>query len=113
MRHETRRKLEHAVRMRRLKMTVIGVAAALGLGATFLLVDLDAHETKLKLAGTIEEVHTFAGKGALDGLEVGVKLEDGRHVKVLAHKSRSPHVGDQIEVTEHRHLTGRTTFTLR
>lgn len=113
MRHETRVKLDRAIRMRRLKIAGIGLAILATVVAGFLLVDLDTHETKTKLAGTIDDVHTFAGKGALDGLEVGVKLEDGRHVKVLTHKSRDPHVGDHIEITEHHHMSGRTTFTLR
>ena len=113
MRHETRMRLDRAIRLRRMKFVFIGIAIAALVAGGFLLVDLDAHETKSKLGGRIENVQTFAGKGAMDGLEVGVKLDDGRHVKVLAQKSRDPHVGEHIEVTEHRHLTGRTTFTLR
>lgn len=113
MRHETRLKLDRAIRMRRLKIAGIAVVILGAVVGGFLLVDLDHHETKTKLGGTVEDVHNFAAKGATDGLEVGVKLDDGRHVKILAFKSRDPHVGDHIEVTEHRHLTGRTTFTLR
>lgn len=113
MRYETRLKLDRAIRMRRLKMAGAALAALAFIGAGFLLVDLDSHETATKVTGTIDNVHTFAGKGAMDGLEIGVRLDDGRHVTVLASKSRDPHVGDHIEVTEHRHLSGRTTFTLR
>ncbi|MBL8565700.1 MAG: hypothetical protein JNM89_08290 [Hyphomicrobiaceae bacterium] len=113
MRHETRLKLDRELRLRQLKFAGIGLAILAAVVGGFLLVDLDSHETKTRVAGTIESVATPAQKGALDGLEVGVKLEDGRHVRVLAMKSRDPHVGDRIEVTEHHHLTGRTTFTFR
>ena len=113
MRHETKQRLDREIRMPRLRIfgfAVVMLAAVIG---GFLLVDLDAHETKLKVAGTVDKVASFAGKGALDGLEVSVKLDDGRHVTVLANRSRDPHIGDRIDVTEHHHLTGRTTFTLR
>lgn len=113
MRYETRQRLDREIRMRRLRYAGLAGLIALVVVSGFLLVDLDAHETKASLAGTVESVGTFAGKGAMDGLEVGVKLADGRHVRILAAKSRDPHVGDPISVTEHRHLTGRTTYTLR
>lgn len=113
MRHETRQRLEREIRMRRLRYAGIGLAVLAALFAGFMLVDLDAHDTKTKVGGTVNSVANFAGKGALDGLEVGVKLEDGRHITVLANKARDPHVGDHIEVTEHRRLTGRITYTLR
>lgn len=113
MRHETRLKLDRELRIRQLKFAAIGLAILGAVLGGFMLVDLDSHETKLRIAGTVESVATPAQKGAMDGLEVGVKLTDGRHVHVLALKSRDPHVGDPIEVTEHKHLTGRTTFTFR
>lgn len=113
MRHETRARLDREIRMRRLRHVGIAGAIVAAMVGVFLLVDLDAHETKLKVAGTVDKVATFAGKGAMDGLEIGVKLDDGRRVSVLANRSRDPHVGDRIDVTEHHHLTGRTTFTLR
>lgn len=111
MRHDTRVKLDRQIKLRKLKFIGIGLAGLLALVVGFLLVDLDTHETKTRLAGTIESVTTPAQKGAQDGLDVGVKLDDGRRVRVLTLRSREPHVGDHIEVTEHRHLTGRTTFT--
>lgn len=113
MRHETRARLDRKIQMRRLRIAGIAAAILAAVVGGLMLVDLDAHETKLKLAGTVDKVATFAGKGALDGLEIGVKLDDGRHVTVLANRTRNPHVGDRLDVTEHHHLTGRTTFTLR
>lgn len=113
MRHETRLKIDREIRRRR-AMLVAGIAAAVaGLGVLLWLVDLDTRETRTRVAGTVESVTTPAQKGAMDGLDVAVALDDGRHVRVLAMKSRDPHVGDHIEVTEHRHASGRTTFTLR
>ncbi|HRY07948.1 MAG TPA: hypothetical protein P5114_12565 [Hyphomicrobiaceae bacterium] len=113
MRHETRARLDREIRMRRLRYVGIAAAILVAITAGFFLVDLDAHETKLKIAGTVNKVATYAGKGAMDGLEVSVNLDDGRHVVVLVNRTRDPHIGDRIEVTEHHHLTGRTTFTLR
>ncbi|MCB1527678.1 MAG: hypothetical protein KDJ45_08255 [Hyphomicrobiaceae bacterium] len=113
MRYELRQELDRAIRVRRLRMAAIAIAV-LGLVASgFALIDVESHETRIRLGGTIDDVHNFAGKGAMDGLEVGVKLEDGRHIRVLSLKSRHPQVGDLIEITEHRHPSGRTVFTLR
>lgn len=111
MRHETRLKIDRAIRRRRMKMAAAIAAAVAVLGGLMWLVDLDTHETRTRVAGTIESVTTPAQKGAMDGLDVAVKLDDGRHVRVLTLRSRDPHVGDHIEVTEHRHASGRTTFT--
>lgn len=113
MRHETRLKIDREIRKRRLTMAAGIAAAVAGLGAMMWFVDLDTHETRTHVAGTIESVTTPVQKGAMDGLDVGVKLDDGRHVRVLALRSRDPHVGDHIEVTEHRHGSGRTTFSFR
>ncbi len=113
MRHETRARLDREIRMRRLRLAGIAASILATVVGGFLLVDLDAHENKLKIAGTVDKVTTYAGKGAMDGLEIGVKLDDGRRVTVLANRTRDPHIGDRIDVTEHHHLTGRTTFTLR
>lgn len=114
MRYETRLKLEREVRKRRLRTLGYGTAILGAIIAGFLLVDLDAHETKQMVGGTVEAVQPFyAGKGTVSGLTVSVKLADGRHVTVLANSSRDPHVGDHIDITEHRHLTGRTVYTLR
>lgn len=111
MRHETRLKIDREIRKRRMTMAAGIAAAVAALGALMWLVDLDTHETKTRVAGTIESVTTPVQKGAQDGLDVAVKLDDGRHVRVLTLRSRDPHVGDHIEVTEHRHASGRTTFS--
>lgn len=111
MRHETRLKIDREIRRRRMMLAGGIAAAVIALGGMMWLIDLDTHETKTRVAGTIESVATPAQKGAQVGLDVAVALDDGRHVRVVALRSRDPHVGDHIEVTEHRHATGRTTFT--
>lgn len=113
MRHETRQRLDRELHLQRLKFAGAGMAIIAAVAAGFVLVDLEAHETKVRAAGVVEKVRPYASKGVSDGVEVGVKLADGRHVTVLANRSHEPHVGDAIEVTEHRHLSGRTTFTYR
>jgi hypothetical protein len=35
----------------------------------------------------------------------------GRRVSVMALKTTDPHVGDHVEITEHRHHTGRITYS--
>jgi hypothetical protein len=111
MRHDTRVKLDRQIKLRKLKFIGLGLAALLAFAGGLLLVDLDTHETKTRVAGTVERVSTPAPKGAMDDLDVGVKQDDGRHVRVLPQRSREPNVGDHIQVTEYRHLAGRTTFS--
>jgi hypothetical protein len=36
-------------------------------------------------------------------------LDGGRRVIVMAMQTTDPHVGDHVEITEHRHRTGRVT----
>ena len=114
MRYETRMKLEREMRKRRLRMVGGGIAIVAAVVAGFFLIDMDSHETKQVLGGTVEAVQPyFAAKGKATGFTVSVKLADGRHVTVLANSSRDPHVGEHLDVTEHHHLTGRRTFSLR
>ncbi len=113
MRHETRLKIDRQVRNRRIAIAGGMAAAVLALGGIMWLIDLDTHETRARVGGTVESIATPVQKGPKDGLDVSVKLDDGRHVRVLALRSRDPHVGEHIEVTEHHHATGRTTFTFR
>ena len=47
-----------------------------------------------------------------EGLSVEVALDNGgRRVSVMALKATDPHVGDHVEITEHRHHTGRITYS--
>ncbi len=49
-------------------------------------------------------------KAIEEGLAVDVKLEDGRRARD-GFKTTDPHVGDHVQVAEHIHGTGRTTFS--
>ena len=35
----------------------------------------------------------------------------GRRVTVMVLKKTDPHVGDNVQITEHRHRTGRVNYT--
>jgi hypothetical protein len=47
------------------------------------------------------------------GRSVDVDLDSGRRVNVMALKTTGPHVGDHVQITEHRHRTGRVTYSWR
>ena len=116
MREDLRRQLEREVRLQWLKRAG-GVAAVLaGLVAAFWFEGLDASVTTRKVPGTVTAVGPYNGKSSLtveQGLTVDVRLDDGRAAQVLVGKSTAPHVGDAVEIAEHRHGTGRTDFTWR
>jgi hypothetical protein len=113
MREETRQRLNRAIRRDRLKKIAAfaGIAAALAGG--FVLIDFDAHVENRRIAGTVEHIGALNSKNAASAVSVDVKLDDGRHVTVIALKTTDPHVGDHVTVSEHRHRTGRVTFTWR
>ena len=90
---------------------VAGVAAALVGG--FLLVDLDTSVEDRRVAGTVEHIGVLNSASSARAVSVDVRLEDGRHAIVMALKTTDPHVGDYVTVSEHRHRTGRVTFTWR
>jgi hypothetical protein len=114
MREATRRKLERELLRQRLRWVFYGLAALAVVVAGMLFTNLDATVDDQRLAGTVENVDRFvSSRGRTEGWRVGVELTDGRHVVVLAGKQREVHTGESIEVTEHHHHTGRTTFTLR
>ena len=114
MREDTRRRLERAIWMRRLKIAsgVLGLLAFMGLG--FWYTGLDASQTTRKVPGVVTAVGPFNGTSSImveQGLAVDVKLDDGRSAHVLALKTTDPKVGDHVEIAEHTHGTGRVTFT--
>lgn len=118
MSEDTRRRLDRAIWLDRAKKAGIGVAilGAIGLFAAFQTLDMAVDNTQV--AGVVETVDPLvapaaSGTSPAQGLTVGVKLDDGRHVRVIAKKERDPHVGDRIEVVEHHHHTGRVTHSLK
>lgn len=114
MREETRKRLERAIWRERAKkagLVLVGIAVV-GVVIGYQNLDLDVQNTQV--AGTVETVEPLVLQTKNgDGVYVGVTLEDGRHVKVMALKSHEPHPGDRLSVVEHHHGTGRITHSLR
>ena len=115
MREETRRKLERALWRERLKKMGIGAAALALICAYFVYEDYDARVENVRVPATVTEVGPLNIKNTKmveEGLSVQVALDNGgRRVSVMALKKTDPHVGDHVEITEHRHHTGRVTYT--
>jgi hypothetical protein len=114
MREETRRKLERALWRDRAKKAAVAAAALAAIGVFFLYEDMDARIENTRVPGTVLEVlplNVRSTKLVENGLSVDVALDSGRRVNVMALKTSHPHVGDHIEITEHRHHTGRVTYS--
>ena len=114
MRAETRRKLERALWLDRAKKAGVGVAVLAAIGLLFLYEDYDAHIDNVRVPATVVSVgplNTTSTKMVENGLSVDVKLDGGKRVNVLVLKTTDPHVGDHVQITEHRHHTGRLTYS--
>lgn len=115
MREETRRKLERALWVERLKKIAIGVVALVAIGAYFVYEDFDARIDNVRVPATVVSVGPLNIKNTQmveEGLSVEVALDDGgRKINVMALKTTDPHVGDHVRITEHRHHTGRITYS--
>ena len=67
-----------------------------------------------RVAGVVERIGPVTSKSmrvVRDDLDIEVRLDDGRHVDIRTLKKNNPHVGDKVQITEHRHATGRTTYS--
>ena len=114
MREETRRKFERALWRERFKKIAMGAAALVLIGAYFVYEDYDAHVDNVRVPATVTAVGPLNIKNTRlieEGLSVEVALDNGRRVSVMAMKTTDPHVGDHVEITEHRHRTGRVTYS--
>ncbi len=114
MREETRRKLERTLWLDRAKKAGIGLAILAAIGLFFLYEDYDAHVDKIRVPGTVVSVgplNTTNTQAIENGLSVVIALENGRQVTVWVLKKTNPHVGDHVEITEHRHRTGRVNYS--
>lgn len=115
MREETRRKLERALWRERLKKIGIGVVALAAIAAYFVYEDFDGRIDNVQVPATVMAVGPLNIKNTQmveQGLSVEVALDNGgRLVSVMALKTNEPHVGDHIQITEHRHRTGRVTYS--
>mgnify|MGYP000445102140 CR=1 FL=1 len=98
----------------RFKKIGIGAAALVLIGAYFVYEDYDARVENVRVPATVTNVGPLNIKNTRlieEGLAVEVALDSGRRVNVMAMKTTDPHVGDHIEITEHRHHTGRVTYS--
>ncbi|MGQ0455588.1 MAG: hypothetical protein ACT4OU_00860 [Hyphomicrobium sp.] len=114
MREETKRRLDRAIWIERAKLAGVGLAIVAAIAIVFELENLDLAVADTRVAGTVEALEPLVSKtSAAVGLNVGVLLADGRHVRVVAEKAHAPAIGAPIEITEHRHATGRITHTFK
>jgi hypothetical protein len=114
MREETKKRLNRLLWIERAKYAAIGLAILAALGTVFEFENLDLKVSNSRVAGTVEAVDPLVSKtAAATGVTVGVALGDGRHVRVIAEKAHAPAIGERIEITEHRHATGRVTHTFK
>ena len=111
MRAETKRKLDWELRRRRLKIGALVLAAVGGIAGMLVLTDMDSRVEDHRIHAHVDRVSVPAVKGASGAVAIDVTLDNGRHVQVFALKTHEPHVGDQVDVTEHRHATGRVTYS--
>lgn len=114
MRAETRRRLEQALLMRRLKW-IGAVLACVGLvGAGLAFQSLDGAVTTHPIAGTVISVGPLVGKyarvGAPGDVEVDIKLDDARIARLVTPNVKAPRVGEHVTIAELVHGTGRRTF---
>jgi hypothetical protein len=114
MRDETRRKLDQVMRRQRLKIAGLALTGIAGVAALAFLTDLDTRVEDTRVGGEVASVTLpTSASSAARSVSVDVALADGRHVHVTALKEHEPHVGDHVTITEHRHATGRVTYSWR
>jgi hypothetical protein len=116
MREETRQKLDRELRRRQMKWIGLGAAITSVMGLGFWFTGLDASVKVNHVAGVVENVGPLnmpgmTTKAIEEGYGVDVKLEDGRLAHVMVLKTTNPQVGQKVEIAEHVHGSGRTTFS--
>lgn len=114
MRDDTRRRIERAIWMQRLKWVGGALVLALVMAGGFWLEGRDATVETRKVAGVVEYVGPLTGKvrasTASAAVSVDVRLGDGRTARLMVPKTSEPHTGDHVEIKELIHGTGRHSF---
>jgi hypothetical protein len=114
MREDTKKRLERAIFVERIKKVGIGLGIVAIMGAVIAYQNFDLQVTNTQVGGIVKEIDPLVSKtNSADGETVQVKLDSGQLVNVLALKSRNFKVGDHIDIMEHHHSTGRVTHTLK
>ena len=114
MREETKRRLERALWLRRAKWAGVGAAVVAAFALLFMVEGMDATVARTPVHGVVTKVGPLNGtsfKAAAQGLSVDVRLDSGHMVTVMALRTTNPHVGDDVNISEHRHGTGRVTYS--
>ena len=111
MRIETKRRLERAIWLERAKWAAYGLAALVVMGGVFTWISADSAVENVRVPATVTAVRPYAAKSAQPGLTVDVTLADGKLIEVLVNQITDPKVGSKVEITEHRHSTGRKTYS--
>jgi predicted RNase H-like nuclease (RuvC/YqgF family) len=115
MREETRKRLERALFVRKLKITGAAVAViALAAGA-FYFENLDGAVVATRTVnGTVVFVGPPSGKFksvvAQTNLQVDVQLDDTRVVHLLTLREEAPKIGEDVKIADQIHGSGRHTF---
>ncbi|MGE3915969.1 MAG: hypothetical protein AB7F78_09745 [Hyphomicrobiaceae bacterium] len=115
MRDETRRRLDRALLMAKLKWAAVGLAGVAVVAGIAFFQSLDASvKTTHALGGTVTYVGPPLGKyGAAvtqTCLQVDVSLDDKRVAHLLSPRGGAPTLGDHVMVAEQVHGSGRRTF---
>lgn len=116
MREDTRKKLNRMLWLERAKYAGFALLGVIAIGLAFGYETLDLKVTDTRVAGVVEAIDPLLSKSAgatAAGVNVGVALENGQHVRVIAERQHAPEMGSRIEITEHRHATGRVTHTFK
>jgi hypothetical protein len=110
VREETKKRLERAIWLQRGKWVAMGLAVIAGMAILLKFVSADASVENVRVSATVTRVAPLPSKPQT-GLIVDVKLADGKVVEVIANQITDPKVGQQVEITEHRHATGRKNYS--
>lgn len=118
MREDTRKKLNQLLWIDRLKKAAIGAAILAAIGVAIAYQNLDLQVDNAQVAGLVETIDPLVAPNSVTNSQgpavtVGVKLDDGEHVRIIAYKAHEPKIGDRIDVMRHHHHTGRVTYSLK
>jgi len=114
MRSATKAKLDQALRRQWFNRAAVAAGLLMLAGGVLWFTGLDATVKNRQVKGVIETVTPAASmnaQGVDTGLAVVIKLEDGREAKVMTTRAFDPKTGQPVEITEHIHGTGRSTFS--
>ena len=111
MREETKRRLERAIWLQRAKWVGLGLGICLVMAGVFTWISADSAVENARVPATVTSVRPLPTKNTQAGLLVDVTLNDGKILELTVNQITDPKVGQKVEITEHRHATGRKTYS--